>query len=155
MTPALCPAQVLRNPHMEKILYTAVATSTGGRAGNVATSDGVVKHDMAPPGAALPPGSTKTNPEQLFACGYAACFGGALEHVARLKKVTVSSVQITATVQLGVNADGSFQLAAKLAVKVGGVDAATAKQLADEAHQVCPYSRATRNNMPVEIAVEA
>lgn len=140
---------------MEKILYTAIATSTGGRAGSVATSDGVVKHDMAPPGAPLPPGSNKTNPEQLFACGYAACFGGALEHVARLKKITVSSVQITATVQLGVTAEGSFQLAAKLAVKVGGVDAAVAKQLADEAHQVCPYSRATRNNMQVEIVVDA
>ncbi len=140
---------------MEKILYTAVATSTGGRAGAVATSDGVVKHDMSPPGVTLPPGSTKTNPEQLFACGYAACFGGALEHVARLKKINVSSVQITATVQLGVTAEGNFQLAAKLAVQVGGVDAAVAKQLADEAHQVCPYSRATRNNMPVEITVVA
>jgi len=138
---------------MNKILYTAVATALGGRRGHDATNDGNISHDLASPGGPQPAG--KTNPEQLFASGYSACFGSAIEHVARQKHVTVSTVQVTAHVMLGTTEAGGYALAVKLVVKLAGVSLEVAQQLADAAHQVCPYSHATRGNIPVEITVEA
>jgi Ohr subfamily peroxiredoxin len=135
---------------MEKVLYTATATSTGGRSGTVSTSDGLVRHELSTPGA----GGGKTNPEQLFACGYSACFGSAVDFVARQKKIELSSIRITAHVSLGTTAAGGFALATKLVVRLGGVTTEVATDLAHAAHQVCPYSAATRGNMPVEIAIE-
>ena len=138
---------------MNKVLYTAVATAAGGRAGHVSTNDGILSLDLASPGA--PQSGGKTNPEQLFASGYSACFGSAVEYVAKQKHIAISTVSVTAHVALGTTEAGGFALAAKLVVKIAGVSLDVAQQLADAAHQVCPYSHATRGNIPVEITVEA
>lgn len=138
---------------MEKVLYTATATSSGGRSGTVSTSDGLVRHELATPGSGGGSGG-KTNPEQLFACGYSACFGSAVEFVARQRGIELSSIRITAHVSLGTIAGGGFALATKLVVRLGGASSQVATELAHAAHQVCPYSNATRGNMPVEITVE-
>ena len=134
-------------------LYTAQATATGGRNGRVESSDGVVKHDLTMPkslGGAETPGTS--NPEQLFAAGYAACFAGAVGLVARNKKVAVSSVEVTARVSIGRD-DGGLSLAVELATKLPGVDRKTAEELVHAAHEVCPYSKATRGNIPVSLSV--
>jgi lipoyl-dependent peroxiredoxin len=135
------------------VLYTAQATATGGRAGKVESSDGVVKFDLSMPkalGGTETPGTS--NPEQLFAAGYAACFAGAVGLVARNAKVAVQSVEVTARVSIGRD-DGGLGLAAELATRLPGVDRATAEKLVHEAHQVCPYSKATRNNIEVKLSV--
>jgi lipoyl-dependent peroxiredoxin len=136
-----------------QVLYTAQATATGGRAGKVESSDGVVKHDLSMPkslGGSETPGTS--NPEQLFAAGYAACFAGAVGLVARNAKVAVSSVEVTARVSIGKDESG-LGLAAELATRLPGVDRETAEKLVHEAHKVCPYSKATRNNIEVKLSV--
>jgi Ohr subfamily peroxiredoxin len=134
--------------------YTASATTTGGRNGHVETSDGLLKFDLSVPKDIGGPGkSGATNPEQLFAAGYSACFGGAVEYAARLEKLPVSSVTVTAEVTLNAAADGFF-LGVHLKAKVDGVDHATAERLARKAHEdICPYSKATRNNIEVKVSV--
>jgi Ohr subfamily peroxiredoxin len=135
-------------------LYTATATARGGRNGEVSTDDGIVKFKLSIPKSMGGPGVPgATNPEQLFASGYAACFGSALEFVAKQKKVQVQSVEVTAHVGIGAKAGGGFQLGASLDVRLPGVDRATAQSLVDAAHQVCPYSNATRGNMEVNLRV--
>lgn len=94
-------------------------------------------------------GGDYTNPEQLFAAGYAACFGSALEYIAGLKKVSISGVEVTAKVAIGQIATGGFGLAAELSVKIPNLDRTTAEKLVEAAHQACPYSNATRGNMEV------
>ncbi len=136
-----------------QVLYTAQATATGGRAGKVESSDGVVKHDLSMPkslGGTETPGTS--NPEQLFAAGYAACFAGAVGLVARQQKVEAKTVEVTARVSIGRD-DGGLGLAAELTTKLPGVDRATAEKIVHAAHQVCPYSKATRNNIEVKLAV--
>lgn len=135
-------------------LYTATATARGGRNGEVATDDGIVKFRLSIPKSMGGPGAPgTTNPEQLFASGYAACFGSAVEFVARQKKVQLQTVEVTAHVGIGAKAGGGFQLGANLDVRLPGVDRATAQSLVDAAHQVCPYSNATRGNMEVNLRV--
>lgn len=135
-------------------MYTATATAIGGRNGEVSTDDGIVKFKLSIPKSMGGPGVPgATNPEQLFASGYAACFGSALEFVAKQKKVQVQSVEVTAHVGIGAKAGGGFQLGASLDVRLPGVDHATAQSLVDAAHQVCPYSNATRGNMEVNLRV--
>lgn len=135
-------------------MYTATATATGGRNGEVATDDGIVRFKLSIPKAMGGPGvAGATNPEQLFASGYAACFGSAVEFVAKQKKVQLQSVEVTARVGIGAKAGGGFQLGADLDVRLPGVDRATAQSLVDAAHQVCPYSNATRGNMEVNLRV--
>jgi Ohr subfamily peroxiredoxin len=130
-------------------LYTARATAVGGREGRVTSDDGFVDQQLQLPPALGGKGGA-TNPEQLFAAGYAACFEGALRLVARTRGVAITSAKIEAEVDIGKD-ETSFGLAVRLHAHVGGVDAATAQALTDGAHEVCPYSKATRGNIPVTV----
>ena len=136
----------------DKTLYTAEAVSTGdGRNGHVTSSDKLLDFDLA-----MPPelgGSGKgTNPEQLFASGYAACFHSALKLVAGRSRVNVDGSTVTARVGIGPEGEG-FGLEVTLVIELPGVDHTQAQQLADAAHQICPYSRATRGNINVDLRV--
>jgi osmotically inducible protein OsmC len=133
-------------------VYTASATATGdGRNGHVRSSDGVLDFDLAIPKEMGGPGGALPNPEELFAAGYAACFHGALKAVARSKKITLTDTAITVDVGIGPNGQGGFQLQATIEAELPSVDPATARELIDAAHQVCPYSNATRGNIDAQI----
>lgn len=128
--------------------YLAIATSTGdGRDGHVATSDGVLDLDLSVPGSGRP----GTNPEQLFASGWSACFHSALKFVARQQKLTLADSAVVAEVTLTMDPEQGPSLSAALHVELAGVDQAAADALVAAAHQVCPYSKATRGNIPVTI----
>ncbi|MFI8889423.1 organic hydroperoxide resistance protein [Streptomyces paradoxus] len=134
-------------------LYTAVATATHGREGRAVSSDGVLDLALGMP-QALGGNGQGTNPEQLFAAGYAACFGSALGLVGRAAKVDVSDAAVTAEVSIGKQGEG-FGLAVTLRVELpDSVDEATGRKLVDQAHQVCPYSNATRGNIEVDLVIE-
>jgi Ohr subfamily peroxiredoxin len=130
-------------------LYTAKATAVGGREGHVKSDDGFIDQKLQLPTGLGGKGGA-TNPEQLFAAGYAACFEGALRMVADQRGIKISSAEVEAEVDIGKD-DTSFGLAVRLHATVGGVDADTAQALADGAHEVCPYSKATRGNVPVTV----
>jgi osmotically inducible protein OsmC len=132
-----------------KPLYTATVTAQGGRNGKVVSDDGVLNLDVRMPKALGGAGGNATNPEQLFAAGYAACFDSALNLVIRMKRIQVQGTEVTAHVTIGKGEDGGYQLAAKLDIKVSGVESSVARELVEAAHQVCPYSKATRGNMEV------
>lgn len=134
--------------------YTASATSTAGRNGHVRTSDGVVDLDLRlPKELGGPGGANATNPEALFAAGYSACFGQALIAIAGAEKVRPEGVHVTADVTIDKN-DSGFFLAVKLHAKLDGVDKAQAEQMVRRAHEeVCPYSKATRGNIDVQVSV--
>ena len=133
------------------VVYTAIATSTGdGRNGHTRSSDGLIDVDLAVPVEMGGPGGG-SNPEQLFAAGYAACFHSALKMVAGRQKAPISDSAVTAEVGIGPNGNGGFGLEIALHVELGGVDQATADALVEAAHQVCPYSNATRGNVPVTL----
>ncbi|WP_078410976.1 organic hydroperoxide resistance protein [Priestia abyssalis] len=134
-------------------LYTATVTATGGRNGKVQSEDGIINLNVKMPKALGGSGEAATNPEQLFAAGYAACFDSALNLVIRQKRVKVESTEVTAHISIGKDADGGFGLAAVLDVKVEGVSKEEAQQLVEAAHQVCPYSKATRGNIGVQLNV--
>ncbi len=134
-------------------LYTAEALSTGaGRDGRVATSDGSFALDLAIP-TEMGGSGDGTNPEQLFAAGYAACFHSALQGVARAQKVKIADSSVGGRVQISPNGNGGYQLAVLLEVVLPGLEHDQAQALADAAHQVCPYSNATRGNIDVTITV--
>ena len=134
---------------LEKVLYTAKAHTTGGRDGKSKTDDGRLEVTLSSPGTA----GTGTNPEQLFAAGYAACFIGAMKAVGGMKKITVpDDVSIDSSVDLGKIAAG-YGIAVRLDVTLPGMDRAAAQALVDAAHQVCPYSNATRGNIDVTITL--
>jgi lipoyl-dependent peroxiredoxin len=134
-------------------MYSGVATATGGRSGHVESSDGLLKFDLSTPRSMGGPGREgTTNPEQLFACGYAACFGSALDFVAKQKKLDASGAEVTCQVDIDRN-EGGFFLAAELTVTLPNLDRAAAEELVAAAHEVCPYSKATRGNMDVTISV--
>jgi Ohr subfamily peroxiredoxin len=134
-------------------LYTAVATATHGRDGRAVTSDGKLDLDLSVPKEMGGDGKG-TNPEQLFAAGYAACFAGALGVVGRQAKVDVSEAAVTGEVSIGKQGEG-FALAVTPRVELpDGLDQETGRKLVEQAHQVCPYSNATRGNVPVELVVE-
>jgi osmotically inducible protein OsmC len=136
-----------------KTLYTAEALATGeGRDGHGRTSDGKVDVALSIP-KEMGGSGAGTNPEQLFAVGYAACFHSALRLVARQQKADVSDSAVGARVTLGSAEDGAFGLAVELEITLPGVDHSTAQQLAEAAHQVCPYSNATRGNIEVTLTV--
>jgi lipoyl-dependent peroxiredoxin len=135
------------------VLYTAEAVATGaGRAGEVRSSDGVIDEQLAIPKELGGPGGDATNPEQLFAAGYAACFNSALALVARQAKVELDTSTVTARVGIGPQG-GGFGLAVTLVVDLPGVDRTVAEDLTAKAHMVCPYSNATRGNVEVELQV--
>lgn len=138
---------------LEKTVYTAEALSTGsGRQGRARTSDGVLDVQLAPPKETGGSGEG-TNPEQLFAAGYAACFHSALLGTARQRKVSVEGSSVGARVSLGPVEGGGYGLAVHLEVTIPELDAAQAQELADAAHAVCPYSNATRGNIEVTVTV--
>ena len=133
-----------------KTLYTARANSVSGRAGHVETDDGKLNFDLSPPGSDGP----GTNPEQMFACGYGACFGGAVEAAAKKHGVKPDPVKIMAQVSLNSDDAKGFFIAVKLDASVTGIDAAAANAIVRMAHEeICPYSKATRGNVEVDISV--
>ncbi|MCA0050533.1 organic hydroperoxide resistance protein [Mesorhizobium sp. B283B1A] len=134
-------------------LYTTRAHVTGGRAGHGETSDGLLKVDLAMPKELGGPGGA-TNPEQLFAVGYAACFESAVRFIARKQKLPLEDAAITSSVSLLPNGEG-FKLGVALAVETKGLDQAAAEALVSEAHNVCPYSNAIRGNIDVALSVRA
>lgn len=134
-------------------LYTAEVTATGGRGGRAKSADGTLDLALAVPKGLGGPGGEGTNPEQLFAAGYAACFGGALGVVTRMQKVQSGPPQVTARVSIGKQGEG-FGLAVELRVHLPGVALEQAEALVAAAHQICPYSNATRNNIDVKLVVE-
>ena len=132
---------------IEKVLYTARTHTTGGRDGASRTSDGRLDVKLSSPGIA----GDGTNPEQLFAAGWSACFLSAIGLVASKKKIALPVDRaIDAEVDLGTN-EGGYVLRARLNVSLPGVDRAVAQELVDAAHQICPYSKATRGNIEVAI----
>jgi osmotically inducible protein OsmC len=135
-----------------EILYTAEATAWGGRNGRAASSDGVLDVELAVPKGMGGPGGSKTNPEQLFATGYAACFHSALKFVARAAGVDVHDSAITARVGIGPAPTG-FGLEVELEAELPDVERAVAEDLVAQAHRVCPYSNATRGNVEVTLTV--
>ena len=134
---------------LEKRLYTATATATAGREGRATTDDGLLDVTLTAP-RALGGSGAGTNPEQLFAAGYAACFGSAASHVARVQKINTGPISVTAQVTLG-PAGGGFGIAVVLEVSIPEMAREAAEALVRVAHEVCPYSNATRGNIEVEV----
>jgi len=136
--------------HIDKHLYTASTHTTGGREGTAASSDGALDVRLSPPGS----GGTGTNPEQLFAAGYSACFIGAMRRAAAALGIALpNDVSVDADVALGTTTDNGFALAARLAVTLPGLTDEQKRAVVDGAHQICPYSHATRGNIQVDLAV--
>lgn len=137
-----------------RALYTAEATARGGRAGHVRSSDGILDVDLRVPEEMGGPGGRATNPEQLFAAGYAACFESALRLVARTRKAPLVDASITARVTLNITDDKRYVLGVELRGRLAGVSEDDAVALMRAAHDVCPYSSATRGNVDVRLVVE-
>jgi Ohr subfamily peroxiredoxin len=141
---------------IDKALYTAQATSTGGRTGSTESSDGRIKLQLSTPKELGGDSGPGTNPEQLFAAGYSACFIGAMKAVAGMQKIKLpADVSIKADVSIGpmTGKAGAFGIAVAMVVSVPGMDRAAAEALVATAHQVCPYSNATRGNIDVTLTV--
>jgi osmotically inducible protein OsmC len=137
-----------------QIIYTAEATSTGGREGRSVSSDKHIDLKLTTPKEMGGAGGDGTNPEQLFAAGYSACFIGAMKFVGNATKVTVpADTSIHAEVGIGPNDKGGFGIAVTLNISIPGMDKAAAQTLVDKAHEVCPYSNATRGNVDVKIVL--
>jgi lipoyl-dependent peroxiredoxin len=135
------------------VLYTAHARATGdGRNGHVTSSDGLIDTDVAVPAEMGGKGGA-TNPEQLFAAGYAVCFHNALRLVARRMQASVDGSEVSAAVGIGPIEGGRYGIQVALKISLPGVEAQQAKQLVDAAHQVCPYSNATRGNIEVDLEI--
>ena len=138
---------------LQSVAYTAKATATGGREGVAKSDDGRLDVNLSTPKGLGGDDGQGTNPEQLFAAGYAACFIGALKFVAGSEKIALpSDTYINSEVSIGA-IEGGFGIAVKLAVSLGDMDKAAAQELVKKAHQVCPYSNATRGNIEVELSV--
>jgi Ohr subfamily peroxiredoxin len=141
---------------IEKALYTAHATSTGGRTGTTESSDGKIKLNLSTPKELGGDSGPGTNPEQLFASGYSACFIGAMKAVAAKQKIALpAEVSNSADVSIGPMAGkpGAFSIAVTMKISVPGMDKAAAQALVAAAHEVCPYSNATRGNIDVVLTV--
>ena len=136
-----------------KPIYTAIATATGGRNGHVVSSDKVLDLEVRMPKELGGSGGAYSNPEQLFAAGYSACFDSALNHVIKNKKATTGTTAVRAHVGIGSNNAGGFALVVNLEANVPDVDQETANALVEKAHQVCPYSNATRGNVEVALTI--
>lgn len=139
-----------------KPLYTAHASATGGRNGHTASDDGIVSIDLSVPKAMGGPGKDGTGtPEHLFAAGYAACFGGALDFVGKLHKKSAAGAKVSAAVTIGPREGGGFGLAVELMVEDASLPQTELEALATEAHEkICPYSHATRGNVDVKLTVK-
>ena len=135
-------------------LYSTQARAVGGRAGHVETTDGLLKVDLALPKEMGGKGGA-TNPEQLFAAGYAACFENAVRFLASQQKIGLTGAAVTSTVELHPRPEGGFRLGVALDVETQGLEQTVAETLVAAAHQVCPYSNAVRGNVDVGITVRA
>lgn len=136
------------------VLYTTRATSTGGRDGESRTEDGRFTAKLSTPKELGGAGGEGTNPEQLFAAGYSACFIGALKVAGGQLKIRVpAETSVTATVGIGPRSEGGFGITADLSISLPGLDRADAEKLVEAAHQICPYSNATRNNVDVGLSI--
>lgn len=137
------------------ILYTAHATASGGRTGTARSDDGRLDITLSTPKELGGDGGAGTNPEQLFAAGYSACFLGAMKYVAGQDKIALpAATTVAADVGIGPRDDGTgFGIAVVLTITLPGLDADTARALVDKAHVVCPYSHATRGNVPVDLKI--
>ncbi len=137
-----------------KTLYTAVSTAQGGRDGHVRSSDGVLDVDLKTPQEMGGPGGAGTNPEQLFAAGYAACFESAMRAVARKQRKALTDTSVTGHVSFNVTDEGKYVLSVELHGKVLGLSTDETQALMNAAHEVCPYSNATRSNIEVKLIAE-
>ena len=136
------------------VKYTTSATAVGGRDGRTRTEDGKIDLQLAIPKELGGPGGDGTNPEQLFAAGYAACFLSAMKVAGQQIKARIpSDAAVTATIGIGARSEGGFGITAELGVRLRGVEEAQAQQIVTLAHQICPYSNATRNNVDVRVTV--
>jgi osmotically inducible protein OsmC len=136
-----------------KTLYTTKATATGGRNGQVKSENGIVDLEVRHPKALGGANDDFANPEMLFAAGYSACFDSALNLVIKKENIQTGLTTVTANVSIGQNGAGGFSLEAELHATIPGVTIEVAQSLIEKAHQVCPYSNATRGNMPVKLTV--
>lgn len=135
-----------------KTLYEATSVATGGRKGHVITEDGPIDLNLSVPKSMGGDGGDGTNPEQLFGCAYAACFGGSIQAVAKKMNITITDeLSVTAIIGFGTTKEGDFQLEATLDCYIPGVSLETGEELVNEAHEVCPFSRATRDNITVTL----
>ncbi|NGX83802.1 organic hydroperoxide resistance protein [Aequorivita sp. KMM 9714] len=135
-----------------KKLYEASSTAVGGRKGHVSSEDKKIDLELSTPKGLGGDGGKGTNPEQLFGSAYAACFGGALQLVAEREKVKLDGdVSVTANIEIGMTKEDNLQLKATLDCYIPGVDVKTGEDLVNKAHEVCPYSRATRDNITVTL----
>jgi lipoyl-dependent peroxiredoxin len=133
------------------VLYTAEATATGGRDGRARSPDGYLDLNLKPPKEVGGPDEPATNPEQLFAAGYSACFLSALSLIARSQKISAKAFTVTARVDLGQTDDGGFGIATELRCELPDVEQELAEKLVQSAYEHCPYSKATRGNIPITI----
>ena len=136
-----------------KTLYTTNVTAKGGRNGQVKSDNGVLDLEVRMPKGLGGANDDFTNPEMLFAAGYAACFDSALNLIISKSKIETGETSVVAKVSIGQNEDGGFGLAAELDVNIPGVSIEEAQSLTEKAHQICPYSNATRNNIEVKLSV--
>lgn len=136
-----------------KKLYTAVMTASGGRTGSVKSPDGKYDFALSMPKELRGDGGDGVNPELLFAAGYSACFHSAMKVVAAKQKVDIEHSTVTASVDIGMISGGGFGLAVTLTVSLPGMEKEAAQVLVEAAHQVCPYSNATRNNIEVTLVI--
>ena len=134
-----------------KTLYSAKVTTEGGRKGRTISDDGILDLQLSMPKSLGGEGGDYTNPEQLFAAGYSACFGSALEMVAKNANVDLGDYNVTVTIDLGQNEVEELDLSAILDIYIPDIDVETGEDLINEAHEVCPYSRATRDNIDVTL----
>ncbi len=134
-----------------KALYKAKVTTSGGREGHTKSDDGVLDMKLSKPKGLGGKGEKLTNPEQLFAAAYSACYGSALQTVAKKHKVDIGDFNVTATVGIGKTEEDELQLSVILDSYLPGVDIETGEKLVNEAHEICPYSRATRDNVDVTL----
>lgn len=134
-----------------KTLYKAKVTTSGGREGHLKSDDGILDMKVSMPKGMGGKGEKHTNPEQLFAAGYSSCFGSALQVIAKKHKVDLGDFNVTATVKIGTLEDGNLQLAVILDSYIPDVDVETGEKIVNEAHEICPYSRATRDNIDVTL----
>jgi osmotically inducible protein OsmC len=148
------PAHLIYLEKIMQIAYKASATATGGREGRAVTNDKHLDVKLSTPKELGGPGGDGTNPEQLFAAGYSSCFLSAMKFIAMQSKTSVpADASVTAEVGIGPNGKGGFGLAVDLRVALPGMDNAAAQALVDKAHEVCPYSNATRGNIEVKLAL--
>ena len=136
------------------VIYKTSAVSTGGRDGKVNVENSPLEFEMALPAELGGAKKVGANPEQLFAAGYSACFGSALQHVIRSKKLSIPAPMVQTTVGIGKNDVGGFKLAVQIVATISGVDQESADAIAKEAHLVCPYSNATRGNIDVSVTAK-